>query len=89
MSRMNLGRIGRLVIAPDSTDARLTTAERVALDVRSQAALTGRCPCGATMGIPADAMPGEVILVKVVHEDDCPAISAAAIRGLAKLAGGR
>jgi hypothetical protein len=45
---------------------------------RRLVATTGRCPCGATMP-PIDLEPGAVNLIRIEHEDGCPAIE----RGIA------
>jgi hypothetical protein len=49
---------------------------REGLARRRLVATTGRCPCGATLTVPAGALkPGTVTTVKIEHEDDCPAIA--------------
>jgi hypothetical protein len=50
-------------------------AERLALEIGNCASLTGRCARGATWQPSADVRSGDVILVPIEHEDDCPAIS--------------
>jgi len=76
----------RVVIVPDLESPRLTIAERMALSVRNAATVSGRCACGAVIqGLPDELVPGEFTHVRMVHEDDCPAISNAALRGARKL----
>jgi hypothetical protein len=41
---------------------------------RRLVAMTGRCPCGATMPAVDDLEPGTLTIVRVEHEDGCPAI---------------
>ncbi len=76
-----------LAVVPDSSAPRLTRSERLALAVRNAATAAGHCACGARAeGVPADLVPGEVYLAEMRHEDDCPAVSAAARRAGRKLA---
>ena len=41
---------------------------------RRLVATTGQCPCGAELSLPASLEPGAVTIVRVEHEDDCPAV---------------
>lgn len=52
-------------------DASPLLKERIAR--RRLVAVTGRCPCGATLELPADLRPGFRV-VRVEHEDGCPAV---------------
>jgi len=75
-----------LAVVPDSSDPRLTRAERMALTVRNAATATGRCACGATVeGMPAHPSPGTYTETTMRHEDGCPAVSTAALRAARKL----
>jgi hypothetical protein len=65
-----------LVLVPELREG-ATAAERIALTVRNSATLTGRCICGATPEGVQELAPG-VYRAVFRHEDDCPAISAAA-----------
>jgi hypothetical protein len=55
--------------------------EQLAVEVRNRATRTGRCACGPTPTNVREVAPG-VFSVTFRHEDDCPAISSAALRGL-------
>ena len=41
---------------------------------RRLVASTGRCPCGAVLTVPEDLVAGEMTVIAVEHENDCPAI---------------
>jgi hypothetical protein len=69
-----------LVLVQEPRDGS-TVAERVALGIRNSATLTGRCACGATPEDVQELAPG-VFRAVFRHEDDCPAISAAAARAV-------
>ena len=76
----------RVVIVPRLDHPQLTITETMALSVRNAATVSGRCACGAAIqGLPDEFVPGEFIDIRMVHEDDCPAISTAALRGARKL----
>jgi hypothetical protein len=69
-----------LVLVPEPREG-ATAAERIALTVCNSATLTGRCICGATPEGVQELAPGTYRAV-FRHEDDCPAISAAAHRAV-------
>jgi hypothetical protein len=69
-----------LVLVRDPREG-ATAAERIALTVRNEATLTGRCICGATPEDVQELGPG-VYRAVFRHEDDCPAISPAAYRAV-------
>jgi hypothetical protein len=56
-----------------------TAAERLALEIRNRATLTGRCACGAVARFRGVDELGRGHLVWT-HEPDCPATSSAALR---------
>jgi hypothetical protein len=58
-----------------------TAAERLALEIRNRATLTGRCACGAVAHFRGVDELGCGHLVWT-HEPDCPAISSAARRAV-------
>jgi hypothetical protein len=59
-------------VLPDPDQPGLTAAERVALRVRNDATLTGRCVCGATAPRPRYRR-GAVGVLPMRHAADCPA----------------
>ena len=73
-----------VAIVSDAGGPGLTSAERVALTIRNDATATGRCACGATWELPVALIPGTINRGRMIHEDDCPAISPAAFRAISK-----
>lgn len=59
-----------LVASPDTPG--LTVAERLALTLRRDATISGRCACGAKRPT-VRINPPELVQVELVHADDCPA----------------
>jgi hypothetical protein len=41
---------------------------------RRLVATTGKCPCGAVLQVPSDLAPGTVSVIRIEHEDGCPAV---------------
>jgi hypothetical protein len=54
-----------------------TAAEQLALEIRNNASVTGRCICGATPEDVQELAPG-IYRAVFRHENDCPATSSAA-----------
>jgi hypothetical protein len=77
-----------IAVVPSANNPRLTVAERMALTVRNAATASGKCACGAVIqGLPDKLIPREFTHIRMVHEDDCPAISKAALRAMRKIGG--
>lgn len=72
-----------IVVVPDPNQPGLTPAERLALQVRVDALLAGRCACGARGTI--HATEHGLAIAGFAHEPDCPAISPALERLAARL----
>ena len=62
---------GVVVVAPDIPDS-APAVVREGLVRRRLVAVTGRCPCGATLTVP-ELRPGTVTTVEVLHEAASPA----------------
>lgn len=62
-----------LYLVPSPRMPGLTAAERLALTVRRDATLAGRCVCGATFPPVVRARAGELASLEMEHEADCPA----------------
>lgn len=68
-------RVKTLFVLPSPDTPGLTVGEQLALTVRRDATLSGRCACGATR--PAVKIRrGRARDVAMEHERDCPAVSA-------------
>lgn len=65
-------RVRALVIVPSPSQAGLSAAERLALTLRRDASVSGRCICGA-VAPRIRARRGEVTHIPMMHEADCPA----------------
>jgi hypothetical protein len=75
-----------LVLVPSPDQPGLTDAERLALRLRAEATATGRCACGARW-TPRQARRGEVVHVRMLHENDCPAADGPHLQRLAERLG--
>jgi hypothetical protein len=65
----------RLVVSRDIPDS-ASHREKEGAARRLLVAMTGKCPCGATLQVPDKLKVGAVVIVAVEHEDDCPAVEA-------------
>ncbi|HEY8645035.1 MAG TPA: hypothetical protein VIL77_04070 [Gaiellaceae bacterium] len=65
-------RVRALFLLPSPDQPGLSAAERLALTLRREATVSGRCVCGA-VAPRVRARRGEVTHVAMVHESDCPA----------------
>lgn len=83
-SRRQPRTVRALVIVADPDAAGLIPPERLALQLRREATITGRCACGA-VAPPVRIRQGKVTHWPVEHEHDCPAASAAVDRLAARL----
>jgi hypothetical protein len=61
-----------LYVVPSPATPGLSAAERLALTLRRDATVSGRCACGATMP-PVRVRRGELVHLAMLHEPDCPA----------------
>lgn len=65
---------GRVLVLSAEVDDDATPLEKEGAVRRRLVAITGRCPCGARLKVPANLAPGSMTVVAVEHEDDCPAV---------------
>ncbi len=63
----------RTLVVTDPIDEEMSELEKERAARRNLVATTGRCPCGATFEMP-EFIPGTVMLIRVEHEPDCPAV---------------
>ncbi len=75
-----------LVPSPDTPG--LTAAERLALTLRRDATVAGRCVCGATFP-PIRVVRGEAVDATMEHENDCPAANGPVFDRMLERLGGR
>jgi hypothetical protein len=75
-----------LCVVPSPNSPGLTTAERLALTLRRDATISGRCACGATMPR-VRARRGEVVHAAMRHEPECPAADGPHIEALVRRLG--
>jgi hypothetical protein len=78
--------IRALYVCPSPDTPGLTPAERLALTIRRDATVTGRCARGATMRVDGK---GAVVHAVMEHEEDCPAADGPHLRRLAERLGDR
>ena len=72
------------MLLADPEQPGLTPREREVIRIRNGATTTGRCACGAALNL-AGVVAGEVNVLSIVHEDDCPATSNAVERAERRL----
>jgi|SRR5579862_5940776 len=77
-----------LYLVPSPATPGLTAAERLALTLRRDATVSGRCACGATMAS-ARIGAGGVTRATLAHEPDCPAADGPLLEHLAARLGDR
>ncbi len=70
------------MLLPSPNQPGLTPAERLALTIRRDATVTGRCLCGAVAPC-VRARRGEVTHYSMFHEADCPAADGPHLQALA------
>jgi hypothetical protein len=75
-----------LMLVPSPDQPGLTSAERLALSLRRDATVTGRCICGA-VAPRVRARWGEVTHYSMLHESGCPAADGPHLRALARRLG--
>ena len=81
-------RVRTLMVVPSPDSPGLTTAERLALTLRRDATVSGRCACGATLPR-IRYRPGRVVHAAIEHEPDCPAADGPHLQQMAARLGGR
>ena len=79
-------RVRTLVIVPSPSQAGLSAAERLALTLRRDATVSGRCVCGA-VAPRIRARRGETVHYAFHHERDCPAADGPHFQALASRLG--
>lgn len=67
-------RVRALFVVPSPAAPGLTAAERLALTLRRDATIAGRCACGA-VAPKARVKKGSIVVVPIEHAEDCPAAS--------------